>query len=350
MSDDEGEDAYHLRSFARDVAVPHCCLYQPKVERNPTATLGSIAVPSWPLPTETLAALTTTYAGRVPAKDVVFRGFHAIPRHAFMFESSILKQLDPEQDEDDEKLEFSMTLAHFAIDLTGDASALKPTDRPPRHTFATAVYFFPSNCVGGAVTISHDHRTTTFEALDGRFLSFYSTCDVTVAPITSGHRSFAVYHAAYILDDYDSDYSYGPKPKFAPPPLPSIQELQEAARGYDCSEAIAVTVRLNTRGLTPTFDSLTGHDKAAVDRLLATGVFDIALVRAGNNDDKNEAIPALYETFHPLCTTPVIVQEKTRTRSSRPATPCSCGPRRTACASSATTARSRSCVAMWTVT
>ncbi|EQC26797.1 hypothetical protein SDRG_15386 [Saprolegnia diclina VS20] len=198
-----------------DIAAPMCHLYKPKFESNPVAKIGGIAVPSWPLPTETLTALSTTYAGRVPAKDVVFRGFHAIPRRAFMFESSILRQLDPEQDDDDEEFEFSMTLAHFANDLTGDASALKPIDRPPRHTCATAVYFFPSTCVGG---------------------------HVTVAPITSGHRSFGVYHAAYILDDYDSDYSYGPKPKFAPPPLPSIQELQDAARGYDCSEDIAVTI------------------------------------------------------------------------------------------------------------
>ncbi|KDO21910.1 hypothetical protein SPRG_13094 [Saprolegnia parasitica CBS 223.65] len=308
MSDDDGDDAYHLRTFARDVAVPQCCLYKPTVERNPTAKLGSIVVPSWPLSTETLAALSTRFAGRVPAKDVVFRGFHTIPRHAFLFESSILGQLDPEQDEDDDKLEFSMTLAHFAIDLTGDASTLTPTTQPPPHTFATVVYFFPSTCVGGAVTIAHGHRTTTFEALDGCFLSFYSTCDVAVAPITSEHRSFAVYYAAYILDDYDSDYSYGPTPKFAPPPLPSIQELQAAARGYDRYNAIAVTIRLETRSLMPTFDTLMGHDKAVVDQLLAADVFDIALVRAGDNDENN-GIPALPETFHPLCKTPALVQE-----------------------------------------
>ncbi|EQC31889.1 hypothetical protein SDRG_10407 [Saprolegnia diclina VS20] len=252
MSEDEGEDAYHLRSFARDVAVPHCCLYKPAVERNPTATLGSIAVPSWPLPTETLAALTTTYAGLIPAKDVVFRGFYDITRHEVMAESFLLGQLDPEQNEYDEQLEFGKTLAHFAIDTTGDASTLTLTSmQAPPHTFATVVYFFPSNCVGGAITISHGHRTTTYEALDRRFLSFYSTCDVTVAPITSGHRSFAVYYATYDLDDDDSD-DYGPTPKYAPPPLPTIPELQEASRNYARYDAIAVTIRLETRSLTPT--------------------------------------------------------------------------------------------------
>ncbi|KDO22847.1 hypothetical protein SPRG_11984 [Saprolegnia parasitica CBS 223.65] len=291
--DDEGANAYHLRTFARDVAVPQCWLYKPGVKRNPTSTLGSIAVPSWPLPTETLAALATTYAGRVPAKDVVFHGFYDITRHEVMAQSYLLGQLDPEQGEYDEPLEFGKTLAHFAIDTTGDASTLTPaTMQAPPHTFATVVYFFPSNCVGGAVTISLGHRTTTYEALDGRFLSFYNTCDVTVIP---SRRDTGL-------------LPFGPKARFTAPPLPSIQELQVAARNYARNDAIAVTIGLETRSLTPTFDSLVSRDKAVVDLLLVADVFDIALARGGICNDKNEDAWPRPETCHPLCKTPTSVR------------------------------------------
>ncbi|KDO21911.1 hypothetical protein SPRG_13095 [Saprolegnia parasitica CBS 223.65] len=286
--------------------MPQCCLYKPADERNPTATIDGIEMASQPLSPNTLTALTTKYAGRVPTDDVILRDVYATAD--YVEDSCLLGRLGIGHACNEYGLMFDMTLAHFAIDLTGDASTLTPTTQPPPHTFATVVYFFPSTCVGGAVTIAHGHRTTTFEALDGCFLSFYSTCDVAVAPITSGHRSFAVYYAAYILDDYDSDHSYGPTPKFAPPPLPSIQELQSAAHHFDPQGYHGVAIGLETRSLMPTFDTLMGHDKAVVDRLLAADVFDIALVRAGDNGNSKDIL-LLPGTFHPLCKTPALVQE-----------------------------------------
>ncbi|KDO21912.1 hypothetical protein SPRG_13096 [Saprolegnia parasitica CBS 223.65] len=306
MGTDKRKYAHRLRTLAREAAMPQCCLYKPADERTPTATIDGIEMASQPLSPNTLTALTTKYAGRVPTDDVILRDVYATAD--YVEDSCLLGRLGIGHACNEYGLMFEMTLAHFAIDLTGDASTLTPTTEPPPHTFATVVYFFPSTCVGGAVTIAHGHRTTTFEALDGCFLSFYSTCDVTVAPITSGHRSFAVYYAAYILDDYDSDHSYGPTPKFAPPPLPSIQELQSAAHHFDPQDYNGVAIGLETRSLTPTFDSLTGHDKAVVDRLLAADVFDIALVRAGDNGN-NKDILSLPESFHPLCETPAFVQE-----------------------------------------
>ncbi|KDO21906.1 hypothetical protein SPRG_13089 [Saprolegnia parasitica CBS 223.65] len=304
MSDDE--DEFSLRTFARDAVMPHCCLNELDMKRIPTAKLGGLTVTSWPLSPETVATLMTKYAGRVPAKNIISRGFHSIVDEG-CFEDSCLSELDPAPGVSDTSIAFSTTLAHFAIDVTGDASKLKPvTKRPPPDTFATVVYFFPSTCVGGAVTIAHEHQTTTFEALDGCCLAFYSTCDVTVAPITSGHRSFAVYYAAYDLEASAWDDEHFPKAWYAPRPLPSIQELQDASRRDDPEGYIGITVGLETRSLTPTFDSLTGCDKAVVDRLLDAGVFDIALVRAG--DDNSDA-PARIETFHPRCKAPALVQE-----------------------------------------
>ncbi|KDO20165.1 hypothetical protein SPRG_14513 [Saprolegnia parasitica CBS 223.65] len=306
MGTDKRKYAHRLRTLAREAAMPQCCLYTPADECNPTPTVDGIEMASKSLSPDTLTALTTKYAGRVPADDVILRDVYATAD--YVEDSCLLGGLGIGHACNEYGLMFDMTLAHFAIDLTGDASTLTPTTEPPPHTFATVVYFFPSNCVGGAVTIAHEHRTTTFEALDGCFLSFYSTCDVTVAPITSGHRSFAVYYAAYHTSDDDVFTWNAPTPRFAPLPLPSIQELQRAAHHFDPQGYHGVAIGLETRGLTPTFDSLTGHDKAVVDLLLAADVFDIALVRAGENDE-SKGILSLIETFHPRCKTPALVQE-----------------------------------------
>ncbi|KDO21919.1 hypothetical protein SPRG_13101 [Saprolegnia parasitica CBS 223.65] len=304
MSD---EAKYSLQTFARDAARVHCCRSNPNARRSPTVNLGDLTVAAWPLSTETVAALVATYPKRVPAKDVTIHNYHFF-RGDFFVDSTILGALDPAPDDSNYfSMAYKPTLAHFAIDLTGDASTLTPTTRPPPHTFATVVYFFPSTCVGGAVTISDDDWTTTFEALDGCFLSFYSTCNVTVAPITSGHRSIAVYYAAYDLGE-SGWHDTVPKAWFAPRPLPSIQELQDVACHYDHEGSIGVAIGLETRS--STFDSLNGRDKAIVDRLLAADVFDIALVRTGDDDKKHtDANAALPETFHPLCGTPALVQE-----------------------------------------
>ncbi|KDO20173.1 hypothetical protein SPRG_14521 [Saprolegnia parasitica CBS 223.65] len=304
MSD---EDKYSLQTFARDAARVHCCRSNPNVRRSPTVKLGDLTVATWPLSTETVAALIAAYPERVPAKDVTVHNYHFF-RGDFFVDSNILGALDPAPDDSNYfSMAYKPTLAHFAIDLTGDASTLTPTSRPPPHTFATVVYFFPSTCVGGAVTISDDDWTTTFEALDGCFLSFYSTCQVTVAPITSGHRSVAVYYAAYDLGE-SGWHDTVPTAWFAPRPLPSIQELQDVAGHYDHDGSIGVAIGLETRS--STFDSLHGRDKAIVDRLLAADVYDIALVQTGDDGKKHtDANAALPASFHPLCATPTLVQE-----------------------------------------
>ncbi|KDO22845.1 hypothetical protein SPRG_11982 [Saprolegnia parasitica CBS 223.65] len=84
---------------------------------------------------DTVAALTTKYAGRVPAKDVILRDGYATAD--YVEDSCLLGQLGIEQACNESGVMFDMTL------------------------------------------------TTAFEALDGCFLSFYSTCDVAVVPITS---------------------------------------------------------------------------------------------------------------------------------------------------------------------
>ncbi|EQC26800.1 hypothetical protein SDRG_15389 [Saprolegnia diclina VS20] len=310
MRDDK--DTYTIFSFAGDAEVPHCCLRKPDVERHPHAQIGDLAITAWPLSTEIVAALATKYSTHVPADDVILHDFYDTTSDVIA-DSDILGKL--ENGGDYCELLFDMTLAHFAIDLTGDASTLTPTTEPPPGTFATVVYFFPSTCVGGAVMISHGHRTTTFEALDGCFLSFYSVCDVTVAPITSGHRSCLVYHAAYDLDDYDSDDCNASMLQYAPPLLPSIQELQDAARRFETLGARGTSIAFEAHSLT--FDSLTGRDKAVVDLLLAADVFDIALVHVvgDNNSEKTHASPTLTVTFHPLCNTPALVQNACRATS-----------------------------------
>ncbi|EQC27711.1 hypothetical protein SDRG_14464 [Saprolegnia diclina VS20] len=95
--------------------------------------------------------------------------------------------------------------AHFAIDTVGSASALVPTSASPPGTFATLLYFMPSDCTGGAVTVTYDDRTTTYETLSGHSVVFFNTCHVSVAPITSGTRGVFVHHVSH--EDYDSDYT-----------------------------------------------------------------------------------------------------------------------------------------------
>ncbi|EQC31890.1 hypothetical protein SDRG_10408 [Saprolegnia diclina VS20] len=309
MSDDE--DKTTLQTIARDIARVHCCLSEANARCSPTVKLGDLTVSSWPLSTETAGALMAKYPERVPAQDVTIHNSYHFFHGDFFCECDLLGELDPAPDDGNYfSMAYNTRLAHFAIDLTGDASKLKPaTKRRPRHTFATVIYFFPSNCVGGAVTISDNDWTTTFEAVDGCFLSFYSTCDVTVAPITSGHRACAVYHAAYDLEE-SGWHSKVPKAWYAPRPLPSVQVLQDVACQYDPEGYIGVAIYLESPSLTPTFDSLTGRDKAIVDRLVATDVFDIVFERPTQDDKKvTEPIPPLPETFHPLCATPALVQE-----------------------------------------
>ncbi|EQC37290.1 hypothetical protein SDRG_05514 [Saprolegnia diclina VS20] len=196
--------------------------------------------------------------------------------------------------------------AHVAIDSVGSALALTPATYPAE-AFATLVYFLPSDSVGGAVTISCDSRTTTYDALDGHTIAFFNACAVSVAPIVSGHRGVVVYHAVY------EPTSLGTR-LFGPPSLPSIDYLERAIVKHAGQPHVAVAAVLETPCTAPSFGTLGGRDKALVDWLLAKKRFDVAFVRAGGRGNALENAAFMPESFHPACKTPAIVRDACRDR------------------------------------
>ncbi|EQC27708.1 hypothetical protein SDRG_14461 [Saprolegnia diclina VS20] len=176
--------------------------------------------------------------------------------------------------------------AHFAIDAVGSASALMPTSASTPATFATLLYFMPSDCTGGAVTITYEDRTTTYETLSGHAVVFFNTCHVSVAPITSGTRGVFVHHVSY--EDYDGsdDCWY-----FAPPPLPSKADIDDAIEMLQEQEYCVVHVELETRTAAPQYATLTGRDKAVVDWLVGADIFDMAFITVGDATMSQRWVP-----------------------------------------------------------
>ncbi|KDO32302.1 hypothetical protein SPRG_02781 [Saprolegnia parasitica CBS 223.65] len=216
--------------------------------------------------------------------------------------------------------------AHFAIDAVGSASALVPTPASTPGTFATLLYFVPSDCIGGAVTITYEDQTTTYEARGGHSVVFFNTCHVSVAPITWGTRGIFVHRVSY--EDYASRYMYGLR--LVPPPLPSKADIDDAIEMLVDQEYCVVHVELETRTTAPQYATLTGRDKAVVEWLLAAEIFDMAFITVNDattshrwipptgttdgrwvkNDgsDRGKTMRKLPDVFHPQCVTPSRLQ------------------------------------------
>ncbi|KDO32300.1 hypothetical protein SPRG_02779 [Saprolegnia parasitica CBS 223.65] len=225
---------------------------------------------------------------------------------------------------------YAYDFAHFAIDGVGSASALVPTPASTPGMFATLLYFVPSDCIGGAVTITYEDQTKTYETLDGHSVVFFNTCHVAVAPITSGTRGIFVHRVSY------EDYYEGDNLCFAPPPLPSKADIDDAIEMLGEQEYCVVHVELETRTAAPQYATLTGRDKAVVDWLLAAEIFDMAFITVSdatlnerwvppmgtakgrwvenNGSDRGKTMRKLPDIFHPQCATPSRLQAAWRFR------------------------------------
>ncbi|EQC37288.1 hypothetical protein SDRG_05512 [Saprolegnia diclina VS20] len=297
-----------LFAYVQGIMLPHCFNHK---SRNTDArmTICGIDV-DWPLSPEHAAALLTSPDQlRVLPPAAVTSCAHLNNEESWSQVLDRLKLTDYRP--------YDVELAHVALDGVGSASVLRAL-HGPAHTFATLLYFCPSDCVGGAVTITFDDRTTTFDALDGQYVVYLNTCTVAVAPIVSGTRGVLVHHVAYHA------WTHKVAMVWAPPPLPSHVQIDQAIANQAEEEYCAMQVILETPSASPHFASLGGRDKAVVDWLLDAGCFDMAFMRVGEYhtyvwgngaDEPTYPIALLDETFHPQCATPALVQETCRWRS-----------------------------------
>ena len=97
-----------------------------------------------------------------------------------------------------------ISLDKLVIDTVDDAEAWKPMSTHVSH-FGTMAVTLPSDAVGGAVTISHENRSTTWDTVADCLLGFFDTCSVHVAPITSGARATLFFCAKTEECDSDDD-------------------------------------------------------------------------------------------------------------------------------------------------
>ncbi|KDO29385.1 hypothetical protein SPRG_05922 [Saprolegnia parasitica CBS 223.65] len=302
MSDDAD-----LFAFVQGIMLPHCFSHKSQ-GTDLRMTIHGIDV-DWPLAPAHAAALMATDQLRVLPPAAITSCAHLDNQDEWRHVLARLKLdgLHP----------FHVELAHVAIDSVGSASALRAPHGPPR-TFATLLYMCPSDCVGGAVTITFDDRTTTYDALLGEYVVYFNTCTVSVAPIVSGTRGVLVYHVTY------HELTCETAMVWAPPPLPSRAQIDQAIANQGDEDYCAMQVVLETPCAAPRFETLDGRDKAIVDWLLRAGCFDIAFMRVGEYhtyvwmdgcETPTYPITLLNATFHPQCATPALVQEACRWRS-----------------------------------
>ncbi|EQC40336.1 hypothetical protein SDRG_02237, partial [Saprolegnia diclina VS20] len=186
-----------LRQLLRTATVAHCHWYNPRANprrRNATPLDVRVTIAGhdivWPMPRDQVQSLTALYPGTpvlLPSNIVDFRDAP--------LDDSILREiLAPLQPQPHA---CTYELVHLAIDIVGNSSAIVPSSPPP-NTFGTLVYFFPSDCTGGAITISYGSDQLIVAApSNGDYMALYNTATVSVAPIDAGHRIVAVYHLMY---------------------------------------------------------------------------------------------------------------------------------------------------------
>ncbi|EQC26543.1 hypothetical protein SDRG_15635 [Saprolegnia diclina VS20] len=183
---------------------------------------------------------------------------------------------------------FYLELAHGAIDRQGRVDVLLPMDRPAG-CFGTLVVFPSSTCMGGAITVAHENRTTVFTPPAGAssFLAFYNSCTVNVSPLV-GTRAILIYHVVY-LGPTDRD-------RFVPiAAAPLIARLKKAAASANQDSAVYAFKWRTRYGPELDFSALEPHDAAIVDALCATEAYDVALVRVTVQGRPANAVDASEE-------------------------------------------------------
>ncbi|EQC34445.1 hypothetical protein SDRG_08214 [Saprolegnia diclina VS20] len=274
----------------------------------------------WPLPPHQVAALHALYSSGtsiVILCDMLFEAdSDAIYEHE---DDADLDGVVDRLDQSDRAV--IIALDKLVIDTTGDAEAWKPMSTHAS-LFGTMAVTLPSDAVGGAVTISYENRTTSWDTVDDCVLGFHDTCSVHVAPITSGARTTLFIRVAIQLrgsddddddddDDNDDDDDDDERDE-TPMLLPTRAEMMDAVAATHTYKWVVIDMRIDNRGASSScsLDAMTGCLRNAVEYLVSTGVLDVAFVYP------NEVSQNVL--FHPACHVPAsVVAAATRKRLQR---------------------------------
>ncbi|KDO18358.1 hypothetical protein SPRG_16245 [Saprolegnia parasitica CBS 223.65] len=190
-------------------------------------------------------------------------------------------------------MDADLVLSHLVIDAVGTGATLMPLDMPP-DVFGFMILHLPSAYDGGEMKFSYRYTTETWTPDRCKLEVVTTFRDVVPAstPVTKGVRMALVYRLGMV--DYNEDGF----------PLPC-----DLSDGIDAFKRIAdmplhtfqrIAVRIDDDELETfedpadflRFDYLDGLDASLVDTLLATELYDIALVafakQSTDDDDEDD--------------------------------------------------------------
>ncbi|KDO34172.1 hypothetical protein SPRG_19022 [Saprolegnia parasitica CBS 223.65] len=165
-----------------------------------------------------------------------------------------------------------VTLSHLAIDVSGNGDVLRAQQTAP-NTFGSVIFVLPSTHKGGRITFTQGHETEKFYAASSSTAMHaamtYLQTWITSTRLTSGRRYALVFNLVSLGDAV---------PSMPPKMLEAIDMFQAlAARPIQRHRRIARALKpINPRLM---WDRLSYADSYLVDVLLATGAYDVALVR-----------------------------------------------------------------------
>ncbi|EQC40301.1 hypothetical protein SDRG_02203 [Saprolegnia diclina VS20] len=197
----------------------------------------------------------------------------------------------------------------LTIDTVGDAASWTQVQEDAM-AFGTTVHVLPSDAVGGAVTVSYDDRSSTWESVDDCVLGFWNACSVHVAPITSGVRAMLVFRMRREDDEnssdsdsdrgrysdvercaFDDDSDYGDVASNAetsaatdPECIATHAQMLDAVAAVADYTRIAVGMRVYHRGALSSMDDLSDNIGDAITFLVSTNVLDVAVFSSGSSD------------------------------------------------------------------
>ncbi|KDO24469.1 hypothetical protein SPRG_10285 [Saprolegnia parasitica CBS 223.65] len=222
-------------------------------------------------------------------------------------------------------------LSHLCIDTSGGASMLHALQGCVNNAFGTLIVLLPSGHSGGVLTFQHKDRSMTLpgnvadvaKGFDGIFINTM----MTSTPITSGRRLALVFHLTGVHKTptgpsrlpLNSTGRAAELRTLANGPLPECQRiacgidyLDDALRDADekCLDDYDFHKpyeQYSEEEDEPLFPQLWSKHAHLADLLVATGCFDVALVRSTESEgDENEVDtsaygwPRLSSAFHRL--------------------------------------------------
>ncbi|KDO30657.1 hypothetical protein SPRG_04558 [Saprolegnia parasitica CBS 223.65] len=178
------------------------------------------------------------------------------------------------------------------------------------NAFGTLIVLLPSGHSGGVLTFQHKDRSMTLphnvadvaKGFDGIFINTM----MTSTPITSGRRLALVFHLTGVH-----------KTPRGPSRLPLNATGYADEKGLDDYDFHKPYEQYSEEADEPLFPQLWPKHAHLADLLVATGCFDVALVRSTESDSDDNGVDTSVLTnqvkafeFHPSCVVPKVVGER----------------------------------------